>query len=172
VRELKLIDYQILSELMKNAKNSDRQLAKKLGVSQPTITRRRTRLEKELALNYTPIPDWSKLGFQIVALTFGQWKHQAFPDEMVPKAMEFAAKHPNMIFMSTGQGLGSDRVGISLHKNYRDYQRFMQDARQTWGKYVEALESFVISIGGDSILRPITLKYLADYIREEGNGKV
>ncbi|UCH32042.1 MAG: Lrp/AsnC family transcriptional regulator [Candidatus Bathyarchaeota archaeon] len=171
MKELKPLDYRILSELMKNAKSSDRQLAKKLGVSQPTITRRRTRLEKEIALSYTTIPDWSKLGFQIVAITFGQWKHKIFSDEMMSEAMEFLSRHPNIVFMSSGRGVGSDRVGISLHKDYRDYQRFMQDVRQTWGTYVDSLASFIISIGGDTILRPITLKYLADYIGEEGKKK-
>jgi DNA-binding Lrp family transcriptional regulator len=45
---LKDVDLKILSELMKNSKASDRQLAKKIGVSQPTVTRRRARLEREL----------------------------------------------------------------------------------------------------------------------------
>ncbi len=55
---LKDIDYKILYELMKNSKVSDRQLAKKIGVSQPTIIRRRSRLEKEVINGYTAIPKW------------------------------------------------------------------------------------------------------------------
>jgi len=43
--KLKVIDYKILFELTKNSKISDRKLAKKVGVSQPTITRRRAKLE-------------------------------------------------------------------------------------------------------------------------------
>ncbi len=41
MKELKPIDYKILFELMKDSHRSDRQLAKALGVSQPTVTRRR-----------------------------------------------------------------------------------------------------------------------------------
>jgi DNA-binding Lrp family transcriptional regulator len=41
------LDLKLIAELMKNSKQSDRELAKKLGVSQPTVTRTRTRLEKE-----------------------------------------------------------------------------------------------------------------------------
>jgi DNA-binding Lrp family transcriptional regulator len=41
------IELKILSELMKNARISDRELAKKIGVSQPTVSRIRSRLEKE-----------------------------------------------------------------------------------------------------------------------------
>jgi hypothetical protein len=41
---------------MKGSRRSDRELAKALRVSQPTM-----------------IPDFSKLGVEIVAITFGQW---------------------------------------------------------------------------------------------------
>ena len=44
---LKDLDKRILFEPMKNTKISDRNLSKKIGVSQPTITRRRTKLERE-----------------------------------------------------------------------------------------------------------------------------
>ncbi|UCE96610.1 MAG: AsnC family protein [Candidatus Bathyarchaeota archaeon] len=44
--KLKKIDYMILFKLTKNSKFSDRKLARKFGVSQPTVTRRRAALEK------------------------------------------------------------------------------------------------------------------------------
>ena len=40
-------DYKILFELMKDSHRSDRQLARSLGVSQPTVTRRRAMLENK-----------------------------------------------------------------------------------------------------------------------------
>ena len=43
---MKEIEWKLLSELMKDSRRSDRQLARALGVSQPTITRTRTKLEK------------------------------------------------------------------------------------------------------------------------------
>ena len=58
-------------ELLKNSKESDRKLARKLGVSQPTITRTRNKLEREgFIRSYTIFPNWRKLGFEILALTF------------------------------------------------------------------------------------------------------
>jgi len=59
----------LLFELMKNAKRSDREIAKIIGVSQPTITRMRQRLEKTAIVDYTIIPDWTELGFEIMATT-------------------------------------------------------------------------------------------------------
>ena len=167
MKMLKSLDFKLLSELVKDAKKSDREIAKKIGVSQPTITRRRAMLEKELSLNYTTIPDWSKLGYDILALTFAKWKHRMFPDERVPQAREFLQKHPNIIFCSTSQGIGSDRACISLHKNYRDFNRFVGELRQDWGKYMDNLNSFIISFGADNVLRPITLKFLANYLQEQ-----
>jgi DNA-binding Lrp family transcriptional regulator len=78
--KLKSIDYEIISELIKNSRLSDRQVAKKLGTSQPTVTRRRTQLEKEGMLDYTGVPDLKKLGFEILAFTFGKWSFQKHPD--------------------------------------------------------------------------------------------
>ena len=48
MKDLKPIDYKILFELMKDSHRSDRQLAKALGVSQPTVTRRRAMLRRKL----------------------------------------------------------------------------------------------------------------------------
>ena len=64
MKDLKPIDYGIFAELVKNARLSDRQLAKILNVSQPTITRRRNELEKRGLLDYTAILDIRKLGFE------------------------------------------------------------------------------------------------------------
>ena len=68
--ELKSIDYKLLGELLKNSRRSDRELAKALGPSQPTVTRRRANIEKNFIDGYTVIPKWEKIGFEIVAFTF------------------------------------------------------------------------------------------------------
>ena len=44
LKKLKPIDYELVSELIKNSRLSDRQVAKKMNVSQPTVTRRRGEL--------------------------------------------------------------------------------------------------------------------------------
>ncbi|MFZ0965605.1 MAG: Lrp/AsnC family transcriptional regulator, partial [Candidatus Bathyarchaeia archaeon] len=60
---MKKVELNLISELMKNSRQSDRNLAKVIGVSQPTVTRIRNKLEKEGYIReYTMIPDFSKLG--------------------------------------------------------------------------------------------------------------
>jgi DNA-binding Lrp family transcriptional regulator len=65
------VEVKVLAELMRNSRRSDRELAKVVGVSQPTITRTRTKLEREgIIKEYTLVPDFKKLGYQIMAFLF------------------------------------------------------------------------------------------------------
>jgi len=74
---VKKVERRILSELMKNSRRSDRELAKVIGSSQPTVTRARNRLEKEGYIQeYTIMPDFLKLGYEILAVTLFKYKKQ------------------------------------------------------------------------------------------------
>jgi DNA-binding Lrp family transcriptional regulator len=99
--ELKSIDYKILASLMKNAKISDRQLAKEIGVSQPTVTRRRA-LEKEVIDAYTAIPKWAELGVEIMAFPFIQGRDRAIKpgelQESIRISSEWFSREPNVVF--------------------------------------------------------------------------
>ena len=90
--KLKDIDFKIIFELMKNSKISDRELAKKIGVSQPTVSRKRAKLEKEGLLDYTAIPDLKKLGFQIMAFSFSKWTPEALTELLPREEFEASAK--------------------------------------------------------------------------------
>ena len=76
MKELKAIDYKLLFELMKDSHRSDRQLAKALDVSQPTVTRRRTMLEANIIEGYTITPTFGKIGFELTAFTFTKSKQR------------------------------------------------------------------------------------------------
>jgi DNA-binding Lrp family transcriptional regulator len=53
---MKTVELRLMAELMKNSRRSDRDLAKAVGVSQPTIGRTIKKLEKEGYIKeYTPI---------------------------------------------------------------------------------------------------------------------
>jgi DNA-binding Lrp family transcriptional regulator len=69
----------LLFALIKNSKRSDRDLAKILGFSQPTVTRIRKALEKEAIKQYTIIPNLPYLGFDIIALTFSVRRSLCIP---------------------------------------------------------------------------------------------
>ena len=68
---MKETELRLISELMRNSRRSDRELAKVLGVSQPTVGRMIKKLEKEgITKEYTMIPDFCKLGYGLLVLTF------------------------------------------------------------------------------------------------------
>ena len=168
MRKLKPIDYRLLSELIKNPTLSDRQMAKKMGSSQPTITRKRIELEKERLLDYTAIPNLKEIGFEILAMTFGN--RAAFPSHaelQIQKAKDFIERHPNTVFVSSGRGLNSDRVVVSVHKDYSEYSNFHQEIKQEWGEIMEVVGSFIVSLPSDSVLRNFTFKYLAELLKRE-----
>ena len=168
--KIKDIDLKILSGLMKNSKISDRKLAEIIGVSQPTVTRRRAKMEKELSIDYTAIPNFSKLGMEIVALHFVQWKPEGYEtlsqmNDFKKKVNKFLSKHPNIIFASSGQGCGFSRMTVTVHRDYSDFVNFRTDFEKDLGQYTAKYDSFIISLKSDKVLRHLTLKYLADYIK-------
>lgn len=160
-------DFKLIRELIRNSRKSDRELAKLLGVSQPTVSRNRERLERDGLIEYTGVPNLEKLGIEIIAMTFGNWKHEQYPDTRVSEARGFAKRHPNLIFLSSGRGLNSDRVAVSVHKNYSDYSNLMREIKSDWGKFMDVTGSFLICLSSDDPLRSITFKHLADYLEEK-----
>jgi len=152
----------LIIELLRNSKASDRTLAKKLGVSQPTITRARRDMEREkLIKSYTIIPDWRKLGFEIFTFTFVKMDPKVMSDELVGKVKDYAAKFPNSFFAATGEGLGMTGVIVSLHKDYRDYSRKLALFRQDWGQYMSDIQSFVM-VTDEGIIKDFSFKYFTE----------
>ncbi len=165
---MKDVELRLIFELVKNSRKSDRELAKLIGVSQPTVSRTRTRLEKEGLIEYSGIPNLRKLGYEIISITFGnRSKHEPDAKLRVQKAKDFVAERPNLIFASTGVGLESDRVAVSIHKNYSDYVEYMNEIKTEWAGLMTVTGSFLIALSSDNVLRPISMKYLADSLGKE-----
>ena len=150
----------LLIELLRDSKQSDRKLAKKLGVSQPTITRTRNKLEREgFIRNYSIFPDWKKLGFEILAFTFVKMDPKVISDELIERVREYAKKFTNAIFVSTGEGLGLTGVIIALHKDYRHYAQQLTVFRNDWGMYLEDIQSF-ITVTNQGVVKDLSFKYI------------
>lgn len=154
----------LLFELIKNSKRSDRELAKVLGVSQPTITRMRTKLEKREIKEYTVIPDLAELGYELLAVTFvnirGKAQSAEAQKETLEKCKKWIMSHPNIVYACDGSGIGSDGMMISLHKNYTDYSQLISKLRVEWAETVGEIKTFITSLRGGVNLKPFSLKYL------------
>ena len=145
----------LLFELVKNSKRSDRELAKILKVSQPTITRARTKLEKEKFIRqYTVFPEFTKVGFELVAFNFTTLKPSQSSDleKMQKMRSEWAKDNPNIVLEIGGEGLGANNLMISIHKNYTDFVSFIAKYRTDWANYLQDLKSFIISIPNRSLI--------------------
>ncbi len=165
MKELKPLDYQLLFELMKDSHRSDRQLAKALGISQPTVTRRRAMLEDNTIEGYTVIPKFGQIGFEIAAFTFlktklnhlkGQEKQEAFN-----KLKEWYAKQSNVIGVLDGQGMGWDAICISLHENFTKYSEFRRTQETELSDIITETQSFQADLKPGVTIKPFHLKYLA-----------
>ncbi len=166
MENLKSIDYKILWELVKNSRRSDRELAKILGISQPTVSRRRTILEKTLIDGYTAIPKWENLGYEVLAMTFVKIKAEIASREKYEttrkKGSQWLMNQPNIIMAGACRGIGVDSFMISLHKNYSDYDDFMRDYRLELGDFIDDVQSVLVNLAGKEVLKPLSLKYLAE----------
>jgi len=146
---IKKTDLKLLFEFMKNCKRSDREIAKIIGVSQPTVTRKRARLiETELIRQFTAVPSLDKIGYEIAALTFTNVKASTNenPKKLRDKEQEWAEKHNEILFASSGFGMGMNGVIVSVHKSYTDYQKFLTELRTDWAEQVVNIRSFILSL--------------------------
>jgi len=153
----------LLYELMKNSKRSDRDLAKVIGVSQPTITRTRKKLEKMGYIKeYTVIPDMTKLGLEIMALTFLNLVEEPRKTEDLQKWLE---TNPNIIFLAVGNGLnGKNRAMMTAHRDFTEYSEFISEFRSRWAACLMDVDTFLISTKG-KMLKPFSFKYIENIKR-------
>lgn len=150
----------LLFALIKGARRSDRELARALGTSQPTITRKRTKLEKEgFIKEYTVIPNLRKMGYEIIAFTFLAFR-EAKP-ELMEKAREWTRRQPCVIFASDCEGLGMNSVMISLHRDYASFSRLISNLRQDWQPNIKDVQNFILSVNRPELLvKAFSFQYL------------
>ncbi len=129
--------FRLLFEYLEDSNRSDKQMAKVMGVSQPTIARMKRRLvEDGLVEHFSVIPNFSKIGYEIMAFSCVKFK----PDKLAEiegKAKEWARSNTEIIFTSRAEGMGMHAVTISLHKNYAEYDKFVRRNRIGWRALLE-----------------------------------
>ena len=169
---MKDFDRRLLAELMKNCRRSDRELAKTLKVSQPTVTRAIHRLEEEGYIKeYTVIPDFSKLGYEILSLALGRMKgdfNNKKEEQVRSFVNKFNEEHVHAELIATkGMGLTKNVAFITFYKNYADYWRTQRQTRESPYSDVfefENFENFLVDLRGRSILRPLSMSSIAKHI--------
>ncbi len=163
-KAIKKTDLKLLFEFVKDCKRSDREIAKLVGVSQPTITRKRAKLvETGLIKQFTAIPSLDKIGYEISALTFTNMTTSAGEnlENLRDKEREWAKKRDEIVFASAGLGMGKNKVIVSVHKNHTDYQKFLTELRAYWAENISDIQSFILSLrNGEGMTKDISLASL------------
>jgi DNA-binding Lrp family transcriptional regulator len=170
---LKAIELRLVSELMKNSRRSDRELARALGVSQPTVSRMISRLEKEgIIKEYTMIPDFKKLGYNILGFTMAKLNKPLDTSgfmairESVQK-IEKEDPHASLIALS-GMGFGKDRIFATFYEDYSAFRGAMELARQIPGTDMKNIESFLVDLGDETNYRLLSLSAIAQHLLKLG----
>jgi len=167
---LKDIEIRVLAELMKNSRMSDRELAKVIGVSQPTVTRIRSRLEKSGVIKeYTLIPDFKQLGYEMMAVTFigkQEGPTEKESQELRKAAVELENKTPfASLIVVNGIGLGKGRMLINLYKNYASYREGIEVIKSLPHAQADDLESFLVDLNDKRNFRILSLGQVARHIQ-------
>jgi hypothetical protein len=84
--------------------------------------------------------------------------------DRIERTKKFISSHPNVVFASSGRGLGMGRIIVTVHKDYSDYDRFMKQAENEWAGLLTRLESFTISLKTDAITAPLSFRSLMEYL--------
>ena len=163
---MKLLELRLIAELMKNSRRSDRVLAKVLGVSQPTVTRTRTSLEKRGLIEYTAIPDFGELGYGLLVFTLSRRDVIDRQPQDAEKCKKYQQITPNFVFGADVEGSGYDKIGVSLHKNFTEFSKYMQRAREFWGQGANG-NSFIVDLKNGTDIRPLSFKALAGNLQED-----
>jgi DNA-binding Lrp family transcriptional regulator len=170
------IELRLISELMKNSRRSDKELAKALAVSTPTVSRTIHKLEKDGVIKeYTIIPDFAKLGLSLVTMTFVKLKEKLSRGELAKAenlVKENLKKTPylQMVMAERGLGFSYDTVIVSIEKNYSDYAKLLDRIKSYPHIESSQTQSFMIDLGTQPYF-PFTFQTLAKYLLTMQKGK-
>jgi DNA-binding Lrp family transcriptional regulator len=178
---LKDVELRLISELMKNSRRSDRELAKTLGISQPTVSRLISRLQKEGVIKeYTMIPDFCKLGFNLMAVIMFKLKAISLEElqevHRASRELDSQERRPYLLVMD-GIGLGKELVVISFHRDYGDYDTYMRDMKEAASSRMKAymnaedIEGFLIDLNYKGHYQPITFSRMAAHLQTKENNE-
>jgi DNA-binding Lrp family transcriptional regulator len=165
--QMRKTESSILIELMKGCRRSDRELAKVLNVSQPTVSRLRRKLEKEGYIKeYAAIPDFSKLGYEIMGVTLIKTSEPSTRERsggVRQAVVKVEQEGPRASLMAVnGEGFQKNRLFITLYEDYSAYSEAMQLTKQSPHIEVKSLESFLVSLKDKDSYRLLTMSAIAN----------
>lgn len=124
------------------------------------------KLEKQGYIKeYTMIPDFSKLGYRILALIFVKLKKTLSPEE-AEKARQITIESLSkssfgIVMLERGIGLGYDGVIMAYYPDYASYVKHRNTIKAYPFIELSEADAFLINLNDKVHYRPLTLSHLA-----------
>ena len=122
-------------------------------------------VEQGVIQGFTIIPDFVKIGYEIMAITFikamGIFTKKDYAD-IRSQGLEWLKNEPAIIMGGACEGMGMNSFIISLHKSYSAYNQFMLKLRLEMGDFIDEVQSVLVDLRAKERLKPLHLKYLAE----------
>jgi DNA-binding Lrp family transcriptional regulator len=160
----------LLNELLKDSSRSDRELARTMGVSQPTVSRiKKDLIAKGIIQGFTIIPNFYEMGYKLFVFTFVKIKTLLASYEEMQKGeeivKEWMKKQSNVVFSDYCRGMGIDGFMASLHKSYEDFDKFIKKHNQELGHLINDVQSVIVNLGRAEAIKPFHFKYLVGNLK-------
>jgi DNA-binding Lrp family transcriptional regulator len=175
--KLKNIEVKLVAELMKNSRRSDRELARIIGVSQPTVSRMIKKLEqKGIIKEYTVIPDFHKLGYEIMGITSIRITDVPSKEEFekirkTTTELEKGAPDAALIAVNT-EGGNKNRLFITFYKDYANYSQAMKLTKKLPFADVNSLDSYLVSLEDETNYRILSMSAIAQHLMKQSKEKI
>lgn len=155
----------LLQELLNDSSRSDRELGRAIGVSQPTVSKiKKELLEKGLIRGFTVLPNFFKIGYELMAITlvkersfFSSTKERQKHHKMVKNWMR---EQPNVAFCSYCRDLDFEGLMISFHKSYNDFDQFISVHNRDLGHLIKDVKSLLVNLDENQVIKPFCIKCL------------
>jgi len=155
------VELRLVSELIKNSRRSSHELAKAIGVSQPTVSRLLRKLEdKGMVREYTILPDFRRLGCNLMALTFFKLKPLLLEETQRAHEQTEQLLHEQsfgIVMYEKGMGLGYDMLAVSFHEDYSSFIKMKQKAFDFSFVELTGSDSFLVDLNDKVHYRPFSL---------------
>jgi hypothetical protein len=149
-------------ELIKNARKSDREIAKALKISQPTVNGKEHHWIKkgtsESTRSYLTLKEWATKLPRFLS------SHSQKLDRNCQNKRENGAKNSRRLFLrGGGEGLGMHSIMVSVHKNYASFSKLITKLREDWQSNLKDIQSFLMSVSRKELVyKPFSFRYLEE----------
>jgi DNA-binding Lrp family transcriptional regulator len=118
---------------------------------------------------YAMVPNFARIGFEILAFTFTKLKHPLTTEELEKARQDanvaLSTKNAPVVLVMSGMGCNADGILISLHEDYSAYTTFMNSVKSYPLVEVDGVRSFIVNLVDEKHFLPLNLAGIADHIQ-------